>query len=672
MVRLEGDGSARLTPEAGGRAVYLPPEDARRLKNGEHITIRLEVGRKGRVHGRLVARGTRRGPEVVGVVRRAGRALLLEPTPEGPALLVHEAGGAAEGDAVIAHVSREGHHAEPAQARVTQVLGRAREPRVEVELLVRAQGLPMAFPPEALAQAREAPPVEPRRVLAERDGDVARRDLRQVLHVTIDGEDARDFDDAVSARREGGGIRIWVSIADVSHYVIEGSPLDVEAEARGTSVYFPDRVIPMLPEELSNHLCSLRPGEPRLTLTCEAHVTPAGRLEQVEVYPSLIQSAARLTYNQVQEALDSGSGPAAGIATLPELAQAARWIRARRDQRGAIDLDLPEAYVLMGPDGVARHIRERQRLFAHRLIEDLMIAANEAVAELFIERRWPGVFRIHEPPDPLRLAQLDAWGRNFGLGFDVRAAEQPRELQRLAVAMKGKPFGAAGQVLLLRSLAQARYSRENVGHYGLASRAYAHFTSPIRRYPDLLVHRSLRALWRGAPRLRGLEGLAAHASLRERRAMEAERAVVQLMSCHVARDHVGDELTCVVTGVHRAGAFVRAKEVFVEGLLGMRTLGRGGDYYDVDERHQCLIARRSGHRIAVGDTLSLRLTGVDTARRTIDFEPARPFEPRRGPPGRGPEATARPRAEDRRQAPPRGRRTRSSGRSRQKPRGSRK
>ncbi|MEE8410418.1 MAG: VacB/RNase II family 3'-5' exoribonuclease, partial [Myxococcota bacterium] len=435
--------------------------------------------------------------------------------------------------------------------------------------------------------------------------------------------DARDFDDAVAARPEGDGFRLWVSIADVSHYVKPGSALDRSAAERGTSVYFPHRAVPMLPERLSNDLCSLRPNVLRFAMTCEMRVRPGGRRQGIRIYPSLIQSHGRLTYEQVQAALD-GKPPRAlsdHVRHLGHLLDVARLLRAHRTSRGAIDLDVAEAQVLLGPDGAARDIKPRERLESHRLIEDLMIAANESAAEHLLARSWPTVFRVHPQPDAKRVAGLAMWAQRAGLDFDFDGKASAKVLARFAESLRRGSRGLAGQMMLLRSLAQARYRDENVGHYALASKAYVHFTSPIRRYPDLLVHRSLRALGRKGSRPRGLGAAAERASLQERRAMEAERAVEQLMACQVASQHLGRTVNGTVVGVHRAGAFVRGVELYVEGLLATEDLESATrDSWDLLDDEQALLARRTGRRIRLGDSVEVRLATVDLRRRYINFE----------------------------------------------------
>jgi ribonuclease R len=660
LVRLEPDGSARLLPEDPTQPpVYLPPEEAQKLRTGDTATVQLEVGRKGRMRGRVVKQGRSAGGKLVGIVRETSRGdFVIEPQPFGPAVLLEATPPELRaGDAVLVDLRRGGDRHRPSVAALVEILGRAESPAVQVDMLIRQHGLPMEFSAAALAEAESAPPPHPEIALR----DAARRDLREVPHVTIDGADARDFDDAVAARAEPEGVRVWVSIADVSHYVTEGSPLDRDARERGTSVYFPNRVIPMLPERLSNDLCSLRPREPRLTLTAEMRIREDGRFEDVRLYPSLIESRGRLTYEQVQAVI-------AGQASVPDaeaqrdslelLLRASRALRGQRTRRGGIDLDLPEAQVIVDAEGVARNIRERQRLEAHRLIEDLMIAANEAVAGWLHGRDWPAVYRVHEQPSPERALALATWAQKLGIDVDVEAFDRPRTLAQLADRFRDLPERVVGQTLLLRSLAQARYAEDNLGHFGLASRGYVHFTSPIRRYPDLLVHRALRAAWTGGRRLVGLDELAARASQQERRAMDAERSVVDLMSCHVAEQRLGEELDAAIAGVHLAGAFVRTKDPLLDGLIPMQLLSEHGrDYFDVIEDEHLLLARRSGFRIALGDPVRVRIARVDTRMRRIDFEPVAL------PGGRSRGRMERPAPREERREPPerRGWRSRDGG-----------
>ena len=489
--------------------------------------------------------------------------------------------------------------------------------------------LPGDFPEEALAQAGAFPEVDPQKALARG----RRRDLRSRIHVTIDGEDARDFDDAVSAGKQGEGYRVWVSIADVACYVKARSPLDREALLRGTSVYLPGRVLPMLPERLSNGLCSLLPGEPRLTVTCEMVVDGDGRRGSIEIYPSLIQSAARLTYTQVQAQIDGAADavPEAVTAVVRDCIEASRLLRRRRLEKGSLDLEIPEPEVLFDKGGNPVDVVARNPLPAHRVIEDLMVAANESVAEHLLDRGLEGVYRVHPPPPREKWQLMAAWAKRFGHPVRTGKENSPKAVAGLLARLKESRQSESGQMLLLRSLSQAFYSAGVDIHFGLASEAYAHFTSPIRRYPDLLVHRALWNHWLKKPGLRRLEAAAESSSEAERRAIEAEREIVQVAACLVARRRLGEVMPARVTGVHAAGLFVRPEELFAEGLVPVRTLGeRSGDFFEVWEEAHALVGRRTRAVYTLGDRLTVRLVEVDLEERRVNFEAAAPEPQSRG------------------------------------------
>ncbi len=357
---------------------------------------------------------------------------------------------------------------------------------------------------------------------------------------------------------------------------------------------------------------SLKPNVPRLTMTCEMLVDKDGIMHDVQVYPSLIESEARLTYTIVQTVLDEAgtdlpSTPHPQAELIKRLVIPARWLRAQRQKRGAIDFEIPESKIVL-ENGVAVDIALRQRVEAHRLIEDLMVAANEAVAEYLIAHNQPALFRVHDAPDPAKLELLVAWAGKLGMQFDPDEAKDPKYLQKFLTRVRNHPSIGVLQSLVLRMMAQAKYEPENKGHYGLASKAYAHFTSPIRRYPDLVVHRALRGFWSKLPKLTHLDTLGEHCSQRERKAMEAERGVTQLMACQVAQRHVGEEMQATVQGVHQAGAFVRPVDLFVDGLIPMEALSAHFKaYYEYIEEEQVLYARRTRHRIQLGDKIDVML-----------------------------------------------------------------
>jgi len=480
-------------------------------------------------------------------------------------------------------------------------------------------GLPLEFPAEVMTQAEGFGEVQPEEALAADE----RRDLRERIHVTIDGEDARDFDDAVSVEKEGEHYRVWVSIADVASYAKARTALDREARLRGTSVYLATEVLPMFPERLSNGLCSLVPHEPRLTLTCEMLVDKNGERRVAAVYPSLICSAARLTYTQVQAFIegDGAAVPAPTTSVVQQTIEASRLLRGRRFGKGSLDLDIAEARVVINDAGAPTDIVPRLSQEAHHVIEDLMIAANESVAEYLLEHRLAGVYRVHPPPPREKWELLEGWANSFGFKLQSKDRDNPKSLSRFVRQLKLAPQAEVGQMLLLRTLSQAYYSESVALHYGLASQAYAHFTSPIRRYPDLLVHRALWNHWQGRSVLRGLEAAAERCSETERRAVKAEREIDHLAACLLATKRIGEVFAARVVGVHNAGLFVRPTEFFGEGLVPMVTLGRGrGEYFEVHSETQTIVGRNTGVRWTLGDELQVKMVRVDLANRRINYE----------------------------------------------------
>jgi ribonuclease R len=505
------------------------------------------------------------------------------------------------------------------------VLGWPDDPEVEVRTIVAKYELPYEFAPDVLSEARAVP-----RLVTEQDL-AGRVDLRGVTTVTIDGETARDFDDAVSVRKEqGGAIRLWVSIADVSHYVKPGSPLDREAYLRGTSVYFPDRCIPMLPEELSNGICSLNPQVERLSLTAEMLFTRTGTMKEASFYPSVIRSDARLTYTIVRKILVDGDAEAlaAHQALVPDLEvmrELALRLMEKRNKRGSIDFDLPEPQIILDLQGETVDIIKAERNLAHRIIEEFMLAANEAVASHLEARHIPSLYRVHEPPDPAKLADFKEFIFNFGYQFRMEEERvDPRELQRLLAEAEGKPEERMINEVLLRCMKQARYSHENLGHFGLAARCYTHFTSPIRRYPDLVVHRMLRGELAGSFTEQELGRLAAthpetaeHTSRRERVAMEAEREIVALKKVQFMREKIGDTFDGYITGVTAFGFFVELIDLFVEGMVHISTLK--DDFYRYVEKQHSLVGERLRQSFRIGDRVTVLVAAVSLERKQVEF-----------------------------------------------------
>lgn len=631
---LHRDGYGFLSPDDGGEDLYIPARHLRGSMTGDRVeAASLPPRYDGRREGRIVRTLERGARTVVGSYRELRHGGMVLATPERPGsdlfIPANSRSTARDGDLVVAEITVYPTEGRGAAGRVTEVLGRPDDPEAELLAIIRKHGLPDTFPPEVLTEARGCA-----RELTASDLE-GRTDLRGLMTVTIDGETARDFDDAVAVAREGDDmIRLWVSIADVAHYVRPGSPLDREAYLRGTSVYFPDRCLPMLPEALSNGICSLVPGEERLTLTAELLFGRDGDLRDARFYPSVIRSAARLTYTLVEQIVAAGDDTACAAhrSLVPELMTMkvlALRLTAMRRRRGSIDFDLPEPEIIMNLRGEIEDIVRSERLLAHRIIEEFMLAANEAVATAVASRNLPFLYRIHEPPDPGKIGEFREFVYNFGYRLPGGGSDRisSLHLQELLDEASGKPEERMINEVLLRCMKQARYSAEQIGHFGLASSCYTHFTSPIRRYPDLVVHRILRAVLHGAispgelQRLeKELPEMAAHTSRRERTAMEAEREIVNLMKAQFMQSRLGEEFDGIITGVATFGFFVELVEYYVEGMVPVALLGN--DYYQYVEKEHLLAGTHTGLRFRIGDPIRVRVTRVDLERRRIEFVPA--------------------------------------------------
>ena len=619
-----------VTDDPNEEDCYVPRGRVQPAMHGDRVLARLERTRHHKREATIIEVLERGAEQLVGTyqARRQG----------GGTLRVHEdritypveipparTGDAHDGDLVVARITRYPTLHRNIEAEVAAVLGPASDPRVETEAVIYRYGLPLTFPEPVAAAAAAMPRSVPAEALA------GRLDLREQLIVTIDGENARDFDDAVGITRRAGGFRLWVSIADVAHYVAEGSALDQEALARGTSVYFPDRVIPMLPEALSNGICSLNPHVDRLTKTVRLDFDGDGRVEHTEFHNSVIRSAARLTYTDVKRILVDGapevrSRHTALTGMLEELERLCRLLMRRRHARGSIDFDLPEAEVILDLTGRPEAIIRAERHIGHQIIEECMLAANEAVAHHLIRHKVPLLHRVHEAPAPDAVTELARFVAGFGLHVTAAPdAVAPRDFQRLLAAVAGRPEERLINTVLLRSMKQARYAAEPLGHFGLAATAYTHFTSPIRRYPDLVVHRLLGESLQGrmsAERTNAwatrLSAIAEATSRRERVAMDAEREVIELKKIQFMQDKIGLELPGYISGVQPFGCFVELSDYFVEGLIHVRTLE--DDYYEYIERAHLLRGRRSGRVLRLGDAVRVRVVAADPERRRIDFQ----------------------------------------------------
>jgi len=525
--------------------------------------------------------------------------------------------------------------------KVVETLGAYADPGMEIEIALRKHDLPFEFSRAAKAQTARIPDEV-------REKDCAgREDIRALPLVTIDGETAKDFDDAVFAERMGKGWRLIVAIADVSHYVTADSALDKDAFERGNSVYFPRRVIPMLPEKLSNGLCSLNPNVDRLCMVCDMAIAPTGKIQRYRFYPSVMHSKARLTYNKVaaalydkDEAMRTELGPV--LPQLEVLDEVFRVLLKARARRGAIDFETSETRMVFNDQGKIEKIVPEHRNDAHRLIEECMLAANVCASEFLEFNEQPALYRIHEGPSAEKLERLRTFLAEFGL--DLPGGDDPAasDFARLIDRIKGRPDRELLQTVMLRSLRQAMYSPDNVGHFGLAYEAYTHFTSPIRRYPDLIVHRAIKAvLARQNSRRKNVEAEAlaaldldevgAHCSATERRADEATRDVEQWLKCFFMQDRVGEQFTGSVSAVVPFGIFVALDDVFIEGLVHISELG--SDYFHFDEARHELVGERTGQRFRLADRVGVQLARVDLETRKIDFrlvEAAAPVTQRRG------------------------------------------
>lgn len=518
----------------------------------------------------------------------------------------------------------ESRHRNP-EGKIVEVLGYPQTQGIDEKIIIHSYNLPTEFPAAVLERAESFPEEIPSEEIEQR------LDLREVCIFTIDGENARDFDDAVSIERlENANYKLGVHIADVNYYVREGDALDLEAYQRGTSVYFPDRAIPMFPERLSNNLCSLREGEDRLTMTVFMEFEPTMKLVNYDITPSVIRSNARLTYTGVWQMLKDGheilrDTYADLLPSLELMKELSELLLQKRMQRGSLDFDLPEPEIVLDILGNVENIFKAQRNLAHRMIEEFMIAANETIATHLSWLQKPSLYRTHDKPDDSKLATLNTFLGSLGLGLRPGAELHSKDIQRLIKQVHGKPIEHLVNFITLRTLKQARYTTENSGHFGLASKCYTHFTSPIRRYPDLIVHRLLKESLQGRgfseeaqeERDKHLKGIAQHSSLRERNATEAERDILQVKKLRFMEDKLGEIFDGVISGVTSFGVFIELQEFFVEGLIHVTSLH--DDYYHYHEETYSLVGEQFRKRYRVGDGVRVQIASVDVAKRQIDF-----------------------------------------------------
>lgn len=629
------DGYAFVRPEIGGDDIFLAPREARRTLHGDKVLVRVAgEDHRGRPNGHLVEVIERANEQVVGRYFRSHGVGIVVPDNSriNQDVLVPDdrAGGASDGQIVVAAIDEQpGRHSQPVGS-VIEILGEHMAPGMEIEVAIRSHGIPSEWPQEVLDQAAEVTETISRREIGRR------RDLRELPLVTIDGSDARDFDDAVCARRTPNGFVLHVAIADVAHYVTPDSELDTEARRRGTSVYFPDRVVPMLPEALSNGVCSLMPQVDRLALVCELSIRDDGEVRRSRFYNAVIRSHARLVYTDVQAWFDGDratggdidEGVAKSLATLYELYDV---LRTAREARGALDIDTVEPRFEFDRKGKIARVTGTSRVDAHRLIEECMVTANVAAARYLLKHRLAAVFRIHEPPDESRVEELGESLRQLGLRFPAHGAPDSLVFADALRRARKRRDQRLIETMVLRSLKLAVYSPHNAGHFGLALAAYAHFTSPIRRYPDLLVHRAIKAkLAQDEATLAAelMPDLAERCSMCERRADEATRDAVNWLKCEFMLDKVGERFGGLITGVAEFGIFVELNDIFVEGLVHVSELP--DDYYQFDASRHALTGRAGGQRYRIGDPVEVIVSRVDLDERKIDFKPVAPHARKRG------------------------------------------
>ena len=634
MVLAHRDGFGFLSPDDGSDDIFLPPRVMRSLMHGDRASVRVQKNHDGRSEGRLVDVLERARTHLAGTYfREHGLGFVRPADPRSPNDVVvppEAAGEAKPGLMVTVEITAYPDQHSPAVGRVVEVLGDRDTAGMASELAVRNHDLPHVWPRAVLGEADALPThVRP-------EDCVGREDLRDLPLVTIDGEDARDFDDALYCRRERDGFRLFVAIADVANYVRRDSALDTEGVNRGNSVYFPDRVIPMLPEVLSNGLCSLNPGVDRLCMVAELKVRKDGSVTRSRFYSGVMHSKARLTYTEVAAILVDGDKAARRkreplIEHLEALHGVYRALAKERARRGAIDFDTVEPRFVFGVDGQVTGLKPLVRNDAHRLVEECMIAANSAVAHRLSGKKIPVLYRSHERPPADKMADLHEFLALHGLNLGGGSEPQPAHYAKLMKAIANRPDRLRIETMLLRSLAQAVYTPDSTAHFGLALTHYAHFTSPIRRYPDLLVHRALKHLFTGKPVSEfaygedDMESMGRRCSMTERRADDATREVADALKAEYMSNHVGEEFAGVVTGVTGFGLFVQLEDLYIEGLVHVTALS--SDYYEFDPATQRLNGARSGVGYAVGDRLRVKVVRVSIEERKIDLVPAVVDEP---------------------------------------------
>lgn len=616
-----------VSPETND--IYVPAQRWGGAIDGDIVEVAFTKRRGGRTTGQIVRIVKRTRHELAGKVLKRREGMFLVPLSakvfHEVVVVNNEAGPVEDGLVVNAVIDKIDDRLNRINVSIVEVWGKPDDPEVLCRIVIARFNIPTVFSDEALDEARRVP-----RTITESDLR-GRTDLRSLVTFTIDGEQAKDFDDAVSIERRDGGFRLWVHIADVSHYVAEGSALDKDAYERANSVYFPGSVIPMLPFELSNEICSLKPNEDRLAMSVQMDLDKRGEVCASKMFKSVIRSNARLTYTEVGSLLEQHrkgkdvSEDTPGFAQyLYDMDDAAQLLTKARMSRGSLDFDLPDPVIILDLQGKPEDIVREERNPAHRLIEEFMIAANEAVASYLTVNGCKCAYRVHEPPDDESLIGLSQTLKSVGMKVSFAGGDLSNKFQQLIQRVRGKRIERLVSYLILRALKIAKYSPENIGHFGLASSCYAHFTSPIRRYPDLMVHRFLKQQLKGKSKGKvkmtneALKEATHHCSVRERAAMGAERKIVKMRQAQFMADRVGERFTGIISGLTARGFFVELDQFFVEGFVPLVSLS--DDRYSFSEEKQCITGEKTGRRFRMGDAVKVRVRSVQVPLGRIDFK----------------------------------------------------
>lgn len=631
------DGFGFVIPEAtkeksgsGSNDIYVSPRNIKEAMHGDKVVCRVESRAfKGKEEGRIVQIIERGHTTLVGTFERTGNFGFVVPNERRIAKDIYISNKFSEkakpGQAVVVEITQYPMAGRNPEGKIIEVLGYPDSPEVEFEMIIRKHGLANTFPEKVLEEAENIPMEIPDEEYRKR------KDLRELLTVTIDGETAKDFDDAISIEKlDDGGFRLYVHIADVSHYVIKGSVLDDEAYERGTSVYFLDRVIPMLPQKLSNEICSLKPGEDRLTMTAVMDINAKGEALKYDIYNSVINSNERMTYTDVAKILEDNDEKLKKrydhlLDMFSQMKELCGVLNKKRAELGSVDFDLPEPDIIINREGRIENILKAERNIAHRIIEEFMLYANVIAAKHIFNAGIPGIYRVHEKPDLQKVLDFSEFIHNFGYSLENPQKVEAKSLRKLLVSARGEPSEKLINHILLRSMKQAVYSEKNSGHFCLAFDCYTHFTSPIRRYPDLTTHRVLKILLahkKVSPRKieqlkKSLPLIAEHSSERERNAMDAEREIIDLNKVRFMMDKTGETFSGFITGVTAFGIFVELEDMFVEGLVHVNSMK--DDYYIYHEKKHSLIGDHKNKVYRIGDEVKIAVESVSIEKRQIDF-----------------------------------------------------